>query len=103
MLEFKRCPVCGSEKRLGESLANDIKERKLAGEDFTFSLQLCQGIVKDDRKEGGYPIGTKVPTIIAMMDACSDCGCVYITRYQIGEVTKQPQKPKIVLPTDGRN
>ena len=85
---FDQCPVCGSTKRFGESLANEIRERGLASEDFRFYVTIHQGAVVDKSKERSIPIGSEFPVLIACTDICLDCGTLYAVQLQRDTVKK---------------
>ena len=91
---FTKCPCCDSTNRFFEQLGNELIERKLAGEKWNYSYDMRNGTVFDHNKEPAYPIGTELPTFGIKTDVCMDCGCMYATRLDRGNV-KKPAPPLI--------
>ena len=85
---FDKCPCCGSENRFCEQLANELKERGLAREEWAFTYDDRRGTVVDPTKEPTMPIGTEVPTFLILSDVCMDCGCIYATKLVRGDRKK---------------
>lgn len=75
--EFKKCPCCESGNRFLEQLGDELKERGLAREDWSFHLDVRNGVVLDQTKEASIPIGSEIPGYGIMTDICMNCGCVY--------------------------
>ena len=75
--EFTKCPQCGSEDRFFEQLANEVKERGLAREEWTMHLQMETGVAVDKSREASIPIGSELPGFGIRTDVCMDCGCIY--------------------------
>jgi len=84
--EFDKCPNCGSTKRLAGSVAEEQKEKGLMGEGLKFGLYQMAGPILDPRKVNQMLVGTMIPTISALVDACLDCGIIYAVRLERGEV-----------------
>ena len=74
---FTKCPCCGSEDRFLEALANELKERGLAREDWNFHYDVRQGIVVDKAKAEAIPVGSEIPGYGVATDICMNCGCLY--------------------------
>jgi len=74
---FTKCPCCGSEDRFLEQLGNELKDRGLAREEWSFHLDVKQGVVLDQTKVAAIPIGSEVPGYGLITDICMNCGCVY--------------------------
>ena len=91
--EFNKCPCCGSEDRFLEQLGNELKARGLAREDWSFHLDVRQGIVVDPTKQDAIPIGSEVPEYGFKTDICMECGCVYAIDIARGDVKKQVAPP----------
>ncbi len=85
---FTKCPCCGSEDRFLEQLSNELKERGIAGENWSMGYDVRQGIVVDKTKEAAIPIGSEVPGYGIMTDICMDCGCVYAIDLTRNDVKK---------------
>lgn len=111
--QFDKCPVCllreelakilgkpelilgtGSDRFL-EQLGNELKARGLAREEWSFHLDVKQGVVVDQTKEAAIPIGSEVPGYGYMTDICMDCGCIYAIDLTRNDVKKSiaPQPP----------
>ncbi len=74
-LDFKKCPVCGSSKRvIEECFKNESPAlRRMATEGRVALIQFT-GQITDVR----VPlIGLPVPVVVFNFDVCADCGCFY--------------------------
>ena len=96
--QFTQCPNCGSEQRFCETLANELKKKGFAREEWTFSYETRQGAVLDKAKEADIPLGSEVPAFNITTDICLDCGTFYAIKLKSGSVTKQVTPPKIIMP-----
>ena len=85
---FDKCPCCDSTSRFFEELGKELKERKLAGDDWNYRYESRSGPVFDQTKEPAYPIGTEIPTFGIITDVCMDCGCMYAVDLRRGNVKK---------------
>jgi len=74
---FTKCPCCESENRFFEQLGNELKERGLARDEWSFHLEVKQGVALDQTKEAAIPIGSELPGYGYITDICMDCGCMY--------------------------
>ncbi len=54
-----------------------MKDRKLTGENWSFHLDVREGVVVDQQKAEAIPIGSEIPAYGIVTDACVDCGCLY--------------------------
>ena len=95
VIEFKKCPNCGSTNRYCESLGNQEKARGHMGKELSFCFQVIEGICMDKGKEPTLPIGTTLPAYHVTTDICSDCGTLYVTQIVENQVIKQPN---LILP-----
>ena len=77
--KFDKCPCCGSGARFFEQMADEMKERKLAREEWNFHLDMKDGLIIDQKRAGAIPVGAEVPQYGFATDICLDCGCVYAT------------------------
>ena len=84
--EVSQCPVCGSTKRLFESLGNKVKEAGLAQEGFTCCMDFKQGVIIDKRIQ--IPIGSEIPAYRVMVDVCLDCHTIYAVLVEVGSAKK---------------
>lgn len=101
---FTKCPACGSEDRFLEQLGNELKERKLARDEWKMSWDFRQGVVIDQQKAAGIPIGSELPGYIVATDICMNCGCVYATSLTrvSGKISLAPPQPLMPNRADRR-
>lgn len=86
--EFDKCPNpnCGSTKKLaGDVAAEELKKGHME-EGLKYGLFELGGPILDPRKVNRMLVGTKVPTVSALVDCCTECGMIYAVRIQRGEV-----------------
>lgn len=104
-LKFKCCPICGCTERFLETLANELKEKGLAGKEFNFCYDVRSGPVIDKAKEASIPIGSEVPAYQIKTDICLSCGCLYAIELQSSMVKKSIAPPQLIRPDQqfGRN
>lgn len=76
---FDKCPCCGSDQRFLEQLAQELKDRGLAREDWHQHYDVRQGVVIDKNRTVMLPIGIKLPGYHITTDICMECGCLYAT------------------------
>jgi len=98
--EFSKCPVCGSTRRFAESVAAEQKGKGLMGKDLPVGVWEFAGPLFDPRMATKMILGTKVPTVRAVIDVCLDCGAVYAVRLERGEasLTNVVARPKMGPP-----
>ncbi len=92
---ISQCPCCGSENRFFEQMAEEMRERGLARQEWNFHLDLKEGIVLDEQRAESIPIGSEVPVYSFKTDICIDCGCIYVkelvrTNFKRSLPTAQP-------------
>lgn len=97
--EFDKCPVCGSTRRFAEEVAQEQKEKGLMGEGLKFGIYQMAGPILDPSKVNQMLVGTKIPTISALVDVCLDCGTIYAVRLERGEV---PLRAVVAQPPPGQ-
>lgn len=85
--EFDKCPNCGSTSRLAGSVAEEQTEKGLMDKGLKYGIYEVGGPVLDPRKVNQMLVGTKVPTVTALLDVCLGCGTIYAVRLQRGEVS----------------
>ena len=78
--DFKQCPNCGSDQRFMEQLGQELKDRKLAGEETNIYFSQASGTLMDGRKAAFMPIGIMLPGFQVATDICMDCGTIYAVR-----------------------
>ena len=96
--QFAQCPNCGSEQRFCETLTNELKEKGYARENWRFSYDSKNGVVIDEAREAGIPIGASVPSYNIVTDICVDCGTVYAVALRSGSAPKSIAPPKLFKP-----
>lgn len=97
--EFDKCPNCGSTRRLAGEVAEEQVEKGLMGQDLKYGLYQMAGPILDPRQVNKMLVGTKVPTVSALVDQCLDCGTIYAVRSERGEV---PLKTVVAAPPPGQ-
>jgi len=96
--QFTKCPQCGSEERFLEQLGQELKERGLARPEWSFHMDVREGLVIDQTKEAAIPIGSEVPSYGFKTDICMDCGCMYAVDITRGDIKKPPPPTQIIAP-----
>ena len=91
VIEFSKCPACGSEERYCESLANQEKARGHMRKDLRYCFEVVNKVCMDDQMVNNLPVGTEMPAYTATTDICSNCGNIYVTSITEVKATKQPQ------------
>ena len=84
--EFEKCPNCGSTRRLAEEVAVEQREKGMMGKGLKYGLHQLGGPILDPRRVNKMLVGTKIPTVTALLDVCLDCGTIYAVRLERGEV-----------------
>lgn len=97
--EYDKCPVCGSTRRFAEEVAQEQREKGLMGEGLKFGIYQMAGPILDPSKVNQMLVGTKIPTVSALVDVCLDCGCLYAVRLERGEV---PLRAVVAQPSPGQ-
>lgn len=93
--EFPKCPACGCTERFFESMVNELKEKKIAGERFYFVYDEQVGVVNDKEVFKQIPMGTELPGFGLRTDICTNCGCIYAIK--LGRL-KAEKKPNLLVP-----
>lgn len=96
--DFKKCPCCGSEERFLEQLGNEMKERGLASDKWSFHLDVKRGVAVDPAKVDAIPYGSEIPGYGLMTDICIDCGCIYAINITRIEAKKEIAPTPPILP-----
>lgn len=89
---FPKCPVCGGEGVIAETLAGLVSEGRLP-EKATGQLFAAEIAFKAPSALTG-----KIPVVGAAFDVCAKCGTFWAIRAQRIEVEAQAQAPKLVVP-----
>lgn len=95
---YDRCRACGSDKLLGQGLADEMIERGIVPATFRFSLQNYEGLPLDEAAMQRLPFGASVPGIKAVADACGECGTLRVIRYERLSMSKKPMPEKLTRP-----
>lgn len=92
---FDKCPNCGSPDRFCEQLAQEMKDRGLARQEWSLFLTKGTGPVIDRNRAILMPVGVKIPAYIYATDVCMDCGTQYAIFLERGEtqITAQEEPP----------
>lgn len=85
--EFDRCPACGSTRRLAGSVAEEQIEKGQMGTGWKYGLYRMGGPILDPKKVNQLLVGTRIPTVTALLDVCLDCGTVYAVRLERDETS----------------
>ena len=77
-VQFDKCPVCGSERRLvEEEVTKEIAEGKLSP--GTMIPALMSQSVMYNPIEGSRILARRlVPCLVGIYDVCADCGTLYL-------------------------
>jgi len=70
--EFKKCPVCGSEKRVSQEGFDKEEVNKLPNR---ITHMKSEGIILPTSI-----LSTTAPAIVMDFDVCSECGCFYAVK-----------------------
>lgn len=91
-LDFNECPLCGSIRKVAETILNQEKEAKRIGANARAAIHVAKSMIADPRM-----IGLKAPVIISFLDICADCGAVYCVHAELGTATTTtlPKGPNI--------
>ena len=100
VIEFKKCPICGSEERYCESLAIQEKARGHMRRDLNFCLEVTSKTCDDAEIVKTLPVGTEIPAYTITKDICmgfpdNPCGNIYVTSIVEGKAVK---KSPILVP-----
>jgi len=88
ILNFTKCPNCGSERRIAyEVLLEQIEKGKMKKESNAF-LFTHQSIIAG-------PVGTwlSAPVVISFYDVCADCGTVYCIHVEVKTAVQGGKTP----------
>jgi hypothetical protein len=97
--EFDKCPVCGSTRRWADEVAKEQIEKGVMDKGLKYGIYQMGGPILDPRKVNQMLVGTKVPTVSALLDVCMDCGTIYAVRLERGEV---PLRMVVAQPPPGQ-
>lgn len=89
-MEFKKCPCCGSERRIADIIQTQEVEKKKLAPETTMSIQGLNVIFADPTR-----VMLTVPVGNVRLDICADCGCYYAKFIDVSDqmVRMQPGRP----------
>lgn len=89
-LKWDKCPVCGSTRRVVETVKDEAAAKGKVGQDLKTALIQVQLPVIDPRKVSSQLTAT---ILTAFIDICQDCGAAYCIEMNRSE---QPINVKVV-------
>lgn len=91
VLEYEKCPVCGSDERLVASLAAKEIDRGINSAALAHYLQTWPFVLR----KPSLPtiIGSRSPAGNVSIDICKGCGVVRAIRIEIGEAIALDRPP----------
>ena len=104
IMEFSgRCPCCDGDKTVAKFWEDKLKEEGRLPK--TFKNQTGSGAIVGplmDPTNSLLIASPTVPCVISTIEICSDCGCIYTSKAQFGNLPMQQQpaqrqQPKITL------
>jgi uncharacterized Zn finger protein len=99
--EFTRCPVCGSEERFMESLAQKVIKQGIASKDWRLFYDVRHGVAIDPERTIIMPVGLRVPAYFVATDICMNCGTIYAVIISEGEARLETRNMPGNPPTGG--
>ena len=93
IIKFEKCPACGGERRVYQSEANKMVLDGRAGAGFQFRMAKFESVIATPDMQDKQPVGSSLPVVTVFLDACLDCGCVYVTDIEISQATKHIRPP----------
>ena len=76
---FPECPNCGSQKRLAQSVADELIAEGKANPDLKAWIFNHKCVIVDQSRPW-----LSAPVLMAVFDACYDCGTVYCVNATLG-------------------
>ncbi len=94
-LRFNKCPVCGCEETVCGSVEATERANGRFQSDFHPTLAVETVAIFDPTLAQQLLVPRRVPALVAYLDACARCGCVYCRKVELGqgEVTPAPKRP----------
>lgn len=92
---FTKCPACQSEKRIGENLIQEQKQkRKLHKDSFPDGLVWQVPLFDETRPPTILATNFTVKIALIYWDVCADCGMIYCTKFSTVDAPAQLQRPQ---------
>ena len=85
---YDKCPYCGSKRRIVNGVLDEQKAKGLASKNLKAGMLVCQNPIVDPQR-----VALSVPVLMPLIDACYDCGALYVI-----EVNKIIGTPQVVKP-----
>lgn len=92
VLEYKKCPVCGSEETVIASLAAEEVAKGINPTAVPHYLSGFQFVMRNPQSP--IIIGGRIPGGNVFMDVCKGCGIIRAVRIEIGEALALAKPPK---------
>lgn len=93
IIEFDKCPVCGSKERLAGQLAKKEKKKGTMRKDLNFYAHIITGVIKDPQYERQILYGAAIPAYRIYLDVCLQCGTYYAAKVEIAVAVKALKEP----------
>jgi hypothetical protein len=87
VLRFDNCPACHSADRLVGALSEGEKANGHMRPNIEFYINTIGGIITDKALAGTKLIGSSAPAYSMSFDVCTNCGCMYAVKIEIGKAT----------------
>ena len=86
-IDFSECPMCGSPKKIADSLMQAEVAKGRAPENMKTAIVAYQTAIGDPAKAL-----FAIPVVTILVDVCADCGILYCVHAELGNVpvAKQP-------------
>lgn len=81
---YDKCPVCGSKRRIVNGVMDEQKAKGLASPDLKSAMMMAQNPIVDPSR-----IALSIPVLLPLIDACYDCGALYVI--EVNKVMGTPQ------------
>lgn len=91
VIEYNKCPVCGSEEKLIASLAKQEMDKGINPGSVPHYLHAWPFVMRNPRQP--IIIGAKAPAGSVFVDVCKGCGIIRAVRVEIGEAMALNRPP----------
>ena len=95
VMEFAKCPACGSTKKLSTCLIDKLKAKGWARAKFECS-EVKLIVIMDPIMQNLIPMGSQIPAMEIRMDICLGCGCQYAVK--VIETSARVSPPPTKMP-----
>lgn len=90
--EFNKCPNCGSENKIVGNIVEEEIEAMRLKKGYEIPLLTIQAPIFDPNNQLLLLAKREVPVVICLLDACADCGTLYVTKVARGKGSLQPEQ-----------